>query len=352
MKKTLVWCCLVGLLLGTLIACDGGSDPADGTLPTEASETANTLPSTEAAEESETDASIPPILYATVEQISEDEAVTRVQPVTYTELESMDMSQLPENYAAALTGVRDRIRTYELLYHVDGCTVAAFLSVPDDYTDSTRPLLIYNRGGNGNFGASTALEIAMMAQLTDCVVIASQYRETKPGTGTDEFGGADVADVTFWVDRVKDMGFVDTQRVYMVGVSRGGMQTCLALQADQNHVIQAAVCVSGVYDLAANYESREDMRDMLTRRLGGTPTTVPEAYAARSAVNFAGELQVPILLIHSKGDKQVDYSQATAFAEKLKEAEKTYELITRETASHGLETIDDWETIMAWLQNQ
>ncbi len=353
MKKLISILCMLSLMLECLIACNGGSTTIEDTLSNGSATASTDDPTTiETTQKPESDVQIPVTAYATVEQLAEDESITRIETVTHTELDSMDMSQLPANYVTALTGVRDRIRTYEVLYRVDDCTVAAFLSVPDDYTDSTRPLLIYNRGGNGNFGASTALEIAIMAQLTDCVVIASQYRETKPGTGTDEFGGADVADVTFWVDRVKDMGFVDTQRVYMVGVSRGGMQTCLALQADQNHVIQAAVCVSGVYDLAANYESREDMRDMLTRRLGGTPTTVPEAYAARSAVNFAGELQVPILLIHSKGDKQVDYSQATAFAEKLKEAGKTYELITRVTASHGLETIDDWETIMEWLQNQ
>lgn len=352
MKKTMAYMLSTVLLLGNLIACDGSSITPHDTHPAETSDTTAEVTATETSDESETDASTSPAVYTAVEQLAEDKAVTTVQAVVHTELESMDMSQLPENYAAALMGVRDRIQTYEVLYRVDGCTVAAFISVPKDYTESTRPLLIYNRGGNGNFGASSALEIAMMAQLTDCVVIASQYRETKPGTGKDEFGGADVADVTFWMDRVQEMGFVDAEKIYMVGVSRGGMQTCLALQADKDHAIRAAACISGVYDLAANFESREDMREMLTRRVGGTPTTAPEAYAARSAVTFAADLQTPLLLIHSKGDQQVDYSQATAFAEKLEQAGKSYHFITRETASHGLETIDEWKTIMDWLAQQ
>ncbi len=352
MKKTMAYMLSAVLLLGNLVACDDSSTAPHDTPPAETSETTAKVTSPEASEEPGTDAPTSPAVYTAVEQLAEDKAVTTVRAIVHTELESMDMSQFPENYAAALMGVRDRIQTYEVLYRVDGCTVAAFISVPKDYTDSTRPLVIYNRGGNGNFGASSALEIAIMAQMTDCVVIASQYRETKPGTGTDEFGGADVADVTFWADRVKEMGFVDTERVYMVGVSRGGMQTCLALQADRDHVIRAAVCVSGVYDLAASFESREDMREMLTRRVGGTPTTAPEAYAARSAVTFAADLQAPLLLIHSKGDQQVDYSQATAFAEKLAQAGKTFALMTRETASHGLETIDEWESILEWLTKQ
>ena len=352
MKKTMAYMLSAVLLLGNLIACDSSSITPHDTHPAETPDTTAEVTATETSDESETDSPTSPTVYTAVEQLAEDKAVTTVQAVVHTELESMDMSQLPENYAAALIGVRDRIQTYEVLYRVDGCTVASFISVPKDYTDSTRPLLIYNRGGNGNFGASSALEIAMMAQLTDCIVIASQYRETKPGTGKDEFGGSDVDDVMFWVDRVKDMSFVNTEKVYMVGVSRGGMQTCLALKADTDRVITKAVCVSGVYDLTATYESREDMRDMLARRVGGTPTTAPEAYATRSAVNFATDLYTPLLLIHSKEDQQVDYAQFTAFAEKLEQAGKDYDLITRETASHGLETIDEWKTIMDWLAQQ
>lgn len=344
MKRVLSVFCASVLVLGCLTACmgeDGTPKDTDGRTVE-----ATTPPVTETEE---TEALVG---YSTVEQLVEDDAIVRVEQVGYDELDGMDMSQLPANYAAAFTGVRDRIDTYQILYEVDACTVAAFVAVPDDYTDLTRPLLIYNRGGNGNFGASTALEIALIAELTDCVVIASQYRETTPGTGKDEFGGADVADVLFWVDRVTNLDFVDPERVYMVGVSRGGMQTCLALQADREGVVCAAVCVSGVYDLAANYESREDMRDMLNRRVGGDPTTAPEAYAARSAVNFADDLQVPLLLIHSRGDKKVDYAQATSFAQALEEAGKTYDLITRETISHGMETIDEWKTVMDWLERQ
>lgn len=345
MKKTIVCISLAALLAGGLAACDGEvHDPR----PEET--TVGMTDGATAPDDTETDDFVQELhRYATVESLKADGSVTRVQTVTYAELDSMDMSLLPDNYAAALAGVRNRINTYEVLYRVDGCTVAAFVSVPADYTDRVRPLIIYNRGGNGNFGASSALEIAIISQLTDCVVIASQYRETKPGTGKDEFGGADVADVTFWVDRVKDMRFVDGEKVYMVGVSRGGMQTCLALKADAERVITKAVCISGVYDLAATYESREDMREMLTRRVGGTPSIVPEAYAARSAITFAPDLHTPLLLIHSRGDKQVDYTQATAFAEKLEQAGKDYDLITRETVSHGVETFDEWTRIMEWL---
>ena len=344
MKKILTVLGASVLVLGCLTACRGESGTPKNTDGHTAEVT--TAPVTETAETEI------PVGYSTVEQLAEDDAIIRIERVGYDDLEGMDMSQLPESYAAILRGICERIHTYQILYRVDDCTVAAYVSVPTDYTEQTRPLILFNRGGNGNFGAYSASGIGMIAQMTDCVVIATQYREAEPGTGTDEFGGADVDDVLFWVDRVKDMGFVDPQNVYMVGESRGGMQTCLALRADKDRVIRAAVCVSGIYDLFATYEQRADMRDMLAYRVGGTPTSAPEKYEARSPIRFVDEIEVPLLMIHSTGDEKVDYSQAAAFAEAMQDSGKTYELITRETASHGFETPYEWTTVMEWLFKQ
>ena len=142
MKKTMAYMLSAVLLLGDLIACDGSSITPHDTHPAETPDTTAEVTATETSDGSETDSPTSPTVYTAVEQLAEDKAVTTVQAVVHTELESMDMSQLPENYAAALMGVRDRIQTYEVLYRVDGCTVAAFISVPKDYTESTRPLLI------------------------------------------------------------------------------------------------------------------------------------------------------------------------------------------------------------------
>ena len=100
-------------------------------------------------------------------------------------------------------------------------------------------------------------------------MIASNYRETTPGNGTDEFGGRDIHDVVFWMDIVPKLDFIKKDSVYMIGESRGGMQTCLALRNDDNNIIRAAACISGVYDLTNTYNSRTDMQEMLVRRIGG-----------------------------------------------------------------------------------
>lgn len=180
-------------------------------------------------------------------------------------------------------------------------------------------------------------------------MIASNYRGTDPGTGKDEFGGADVNDVVFWMDLADELGFIDRERIYMVGESRGGMQTCLALLEDDENVIRAVACVSGVYDLVNTYEKREDMREMLTFRVGGTPEECPDEYAKRSAVMFADRLDTPLLLIHSTGDAQVPYKQASAFAAELEKYGNKYGFITREDKIHTFASPMEWQVIFDWF---
>lgn len=138
-------------------------------------------------------------------------------------------------------------------------------------------------------------------------------------------------DVVFWMDLADELGFVDREKIYMLGEWRGGMQTCLALLEDDENIIRAAVCVSGVYDVADTYEKREDMREMLTYRIGGTPEECPDEYVKRSAVTFAEQIDTPLLLIHSTGDEKVSYEHTAAFAAELEKYEKNMSLSQERT---------------------
>jgi len=289
------------------------------------------------------------VLYADAEELANADGILSVEKGEAELPDGMELSTLPAEMQEMYRGLLGML-TYQVLYTVDDCTVSAFLSVPPDYLENPRPLIRYNRGGNGNFSANTAMGTANYAYTSDCVVIASNYREAEPGTGKDEFGGADVNDVVFWMELADNLGFVDRERIYMLGESRGGMQTCLALLEDEKNVIRAAACVSGVYDVVHTYESREDMREMLTRRIGGTPEDCPDEYAKRSAVTFAEKIDTPLLLIHSTGDEKVPYEQAVQFAAELEKYGKTYEFLTRENKIHSMSSPAELTEILAWME--
>ena len=334
MKRTLLLFLLLLAVACLLIGC--GETPAVTTPPQAASTTLP--PATEAT-----------VAYASVPSLISDLNIISVKKDSYSELDGVDLSKLPPEAAALYRKLLEDTVTYEVLYRVGSCRVVAYVSLPADYETHTYPLLIYNRGGNGNYSSNTPAQVGMYTAMTDCIVIASNYRGTSPGTGNDEFGGADVDDVVFWIDMVESLGFVDRERVFMLGESRGGMQTCLALQRDTKGTVKAAACIGGAYDIANSWRVREDMREMLERRIGGTPDTCPEEYARRSAVTFADEIHTPLLIVHSTEDPRSPYSDAVAFTDALKAAGKSYTFRIREDGQHGITSQDELSEILAWL---
>ena len=61
----------------------------------------------------------------------------------------------------------------------------SYLSLPNACLENKEAYscVIYNRGGNRNYGANTPKLIANMAEGLDKIVFASQYRGVDGGTG-------------------------------------------------------------------------------------------------------------------------------------------------------------------------
>src|SRR5262245_6799354 len=121
----------------------------------------------------------------------------------------------------------------------DGLLVNGYMMVPAQARAEGRrlPVIIYNRGGNTNFGAMTfgrlLNEFAPLA-LRGYVVIGSQYRGLRsslmgptPDLGRDEFGGKDVDDVMALFGIIDSLPYADPKRIGLYGWSRGGMESFL-----------------------------------------------------------------------------------------------------------------------------
>ena len=118
---------------------------------------------------------------------------------------------------------------------------------------------------------------------------------------------------------------VDRHRIYAVGSSMGGQETLL-LVARHPHLLAGAVAMDSVTDLALRYEQVLDLptnpefvkrwgssegdclRSAMRREVGGTPTTNPRGYAARSPLELAAAIAksgVPLEIWWSKVDRIV-----------------------------------------------
>ena len=258
-------------------------------------------------------------------------------------------------------GYEDKVLLFSLFYRSDDCKVAGFAAVPKELAEqgaeeakASLPSLIFCRGGNRDFGLLSPLPVCFRASK-GYAVFASQYRGNLGGTGREDFGGQDVHDITNLIDIALSTSFVKGRQVYLVGISRGGMMAFRACQ-DYGDKIRACVINSGLTDARAMYYTREQsMKDVFHELVGGGPEELPEEFDKRSAVTFADQIHVPVLIAQGTADWRVVPAQAYSMAEALKAAGKVegidYQLLIFEGADHGLRGTDYYRHEKAWFES-
>lgn len=239
--------------------------------------------------------------------------------------------------------------SYRFFYQSDDLKIEAFISAPIDLLGKKKsPCLIYNHGGNREYGALENVETTFYAYQFHTICVATNYRGCGSSQGTDAFGGDDVRDVLHLIDLCQKLDYVDKDQINMLGVSRGGMMTYEALREDQR--IHKAVVVAGVADCSMSYEERSDMQPLLQELIGGTPKQLPEEYEKRSAIAWADQINTPLLIFHTTGDDKVSIKQVDKLVEQLKKYQKDYEYVTFDSNVHGDLRKTDVEKIRKWLQ--
>lgn len=234
-----------------------------------------------------------------------------------------------------------KCKSYSFSYNVEGVSVDGFISIPSECNmENPHKCILYNRGGNSNFGFLRDTDTARISAQTNRIVIASQYR------AEDQFGGNDIEDVIKLIDICENLSFADMSDFTAIGVSRGGMMSYMAARADNR--IKRIISISGVSNLIQAYNDRDDMKKVLNNFIGGSPDELLLEYEKRSAIFWADEIKVPTLIIHSLGDNQVSYSQAEEMYNALLDNGTDVTLKTYTDSTHGLHS-EDVEIIADWL---
>lgn len=266
--------------------------------------------------------------------------------MSYSGDEIKDIEQVDLN-----SSLNDSCVSYKFTYMSDNNEVKAYISIPLSCIEEKKPYkcILYNRGGNTNIGLLGDYDTANICKATNRVVIASQYRGADGGTGTDEFGGKDLDDIIKLIDFSENrFKFVNMDDYCTVGVSRGGMMSYMASRQDKR--IKKIIAISAVCDLFQAYKDRDDMKKVLYNYIGGSPDELPSEYENRSASYWAEDITVPVIIIHSRNDKQVSYSQAETMHNLLIKNGTKCSFISRDDDIHGLSK-DDAKPIVEWLND-
>jgi dipeptidyl aminopeptidase/acylaminoacyl peptidase len=245
----------------------------------------------------------------------------------------------------------------DIRYASDGLSIRGMLIRPRSPPRERWPAIIFNRGGTGdygrigNYGASCKEERDPCLYLVDLyllakagfVIIASDYRFHGPTGKRDEWGGADVDDVMNLVPALHSLEIVDPERLYMLGQSRGGTMTYIALR--RGAPVRAAAVIAGPADLRADTHTfiHGDWFLNGNEWFDGAPQVWPdyehradELYRERSGARWASEISVPLLILHSRTDKLVPVTQSLLMATALQDARKTYSLVIYDGDGHSL----------------
>lgn len=243
----------------------------------------------------------------------------------------------------------------DITYSSDGLPVRGMLIKPKNPGNRKWPAIIFNRGGTGDYGrisnddaspcsrehssCLTVVDLYLFAKA-GFVVIASDYRFHGPTAKRDEWGGADVNDVLNLVPALKSFGFVDLERLYMLGLSRGGTMTYIALK--RGAPVKAAAVIAGPADLKDWKDSRpefvngDETYDGFAKVWPDYEHHAEEQYRERSAVYWPEQINVPILILHSRTDRLVPVRHSLRMAAALQEKGKVYALHIYDGDGHSL----------------
>jgi tetratricopeptide (TPR) repeat protein len=182
------------------------------------------------------------------------------------------------------------------------------------------------------------------------VVLASQYRGTDGSEGRDEVGGADTNDVMNLIPLARSLGYVDMDKLFMWGCSRGALMTLQAIRRG------APVRAAAVVGAPADYVSFADdpgFSEFARRTFPDYEKRKDEHLKSRSAILWADQLNVPLLIIQGGGDVAVRPREAMALAQKMDDAGKLYELVIYAKDNHPVlfNAEDRLRRTIDWFKN-
>ncbi|OOE12856.1 alpha/beta hydrolase family protein [Fictibacillus arsenicus] len=233
-----------------------------------------------------------------------------------------------------------QITIFRIEYLVDELKVVGFIIRPK--SDNKLPVLIYNRGGNGEYGKLDDERLYRLSKyaLEGYVVLASQYRGNDGGDGKDAFGGDDVRDVFALSWLADDLPYADKGNKVMIGHSRGGMMTYLCMKYEMD--LKAAAVIGAPTNLLRR-PLAFPMDSILAERIGDFSKKRDE-YCERSALLWPEKIKTPILIQHGEADSRVDYKDAAELAELLTKNNVVHKFILYKDGDHAQINMSKIET--------
>lgn len=232
----------------------------------------------------------------------------------------------------------------------DGVLVEGFLVRPEG--DKKFPAVVLVHGGVSSQKATVQMAEHVGNRFAEkgYVALAVHYRD-------GPLGLQDVEDTLSGIQFLKQLDFVNPERIGVYGGSHGGY---VALMCAWRSDVKAVVEAAGFCDLADMaerlFQRRGEWMEKNVEFYGGYPDEVPDVYMDYSPCGHVAEFQAAVFIIHGKMDTSVPVEHAYMLSELLENYKKPYEMYISETGEHGFyhtrseEAQKVWELIFQFFE--
>lgn len=266
-----------------------------------------------------------------------------IQPPVYT-LFTIDGKQqrvLEDNAAMADRYASAPKKEFITIHTDDGVDLNAYIIKPADFDPSRRyPVILHQYSGPGSQQVLDSWSVDWMqyAAMKGYIVLCADGRGTG-GRGREwntivykrlgHYETIDMQGVGRWAAR---QPYVDGNRIGICGWSFGGYETLMCVTTGSSP-FAAAVAVAPVTDWRF-YDSIYTERYMLT------PRENEEGYRDSAPLSAAGNLDVPVLIMHGTADDNVHFQNTIQFTAALQAAGKWCDLFTYPNMNHSIAGCD------------
>ncbi|GMU67765.1 MAG: hypothetical protein AMXMBFR37_00980 [Steroidobacteraceae bacterium] len=260
----------------------------------------------------------------------------------------------------------DRIRLSTVFVNSDGELIPTHVFTPvKEEVGARRPAVVMVHGGFHERLEPSWFPLIEAVVDAGYVVLFPEYRGSR-GYGDaiyqNDYGNTDVADVLAAGRYAAGRPDIDPARIGILGQSRGGMVTLLAIERAPKQ-FRAAVDIVGLTDFVAYMSYKPDYRRKEIAETnpgfkGKLPHENLPAYIDVSPINFVDRIDAPLLVLATSGDRIVPHTLHTGrLIDALKANGKTYEAKIYDDAPGGHvfmkgatpERDDALQRVVAWF---
>ena len=224
----------------------------------------------------------------------------------------------------------------------DGVPVDCWYYSPVESTEDECPMVLLVKGGPhmSGWGNALSVQVQLLAANGYAVLLTNErgtggYGEEFARTARAVFyGQREYQDIMEAVDHVEEKYPVDTERLNVMGYSRGGFLTNWIITHTDR--FNSAITAGGFSDVYSFFSTGDYMHVWCEKNYEGTPWDDEELYMSKSPLRYVKNVTTPTLIMHAMEDYRASVTQAEQLYVSLKRLRKETEMILFPGENHSL----------------